>query len=361
MTRIKVGIVGTGGMANTHARCYRKLRGVDLHSCYDVDQKKANAFALQHKIGHVAKSTEAAIEACDAISVVTPDEFHAAVSSQVLDAGKHLFCEKPLTTNLRDARSLARKAIQAQREHGAVHMINFSYRDSSAVQEAIKVVGRGDLGEIRHVHGHYLQSWLAGTTSWGHWQEQRFLWRLQTAKGSTGVLGDVGCHLLDLITAVAGDVTAVDCCLATFPKIDLKGRRRSSWGRSSLDANDTAIIQLEFADGAAGVCHTTRWATGHLNSISLSVHGSEGALRFDLDEGDNKLHLCRGRNKMTARWTTRTVRATPNNFQRFVHSMKSGRQQQPDVPRGAQVQSYLDACQRSSQHNGRKTTIREWI
>jgi predicted dehydrogenase len=240
-------------------------------------------------------------------------------------------------------------------------MINLSYRDSSAVQEAIKIVARGELGEIRHVHGHYLQSWLAGTTSWGHWQDPNWLWRLQTAQGSMGVLGDLGCHLLDLLTAVAGDVDTVESRLTTFPKVDRKGTQRTSLGATRLDANDTATIQLKFANGAAGVCHTTRWATGHMNSIFLGVHGTDGALRIDLDQGKDKLQLCRGRNKAVGRWSTRTIRTTPSIYQRFIRSIQTRRQDQPDVPRGAQIQSLLDACQRSSQQNGKPTRVRKWV
>ena len=361
MANIKVGIIGTGGMANTHARRYREIRGVDLRSCYDIDTKRAADFALQHKIDHVASSLEEVIEVCDATSVVTPDAHHAPLSLRILKAGKHLLCEKPLATTLKDARRVARGAIQAAQQHGAIHMINLSYRDSSAVQEAIKIVARGELGEIRHVHGHYLQSWLAGTTSWGHWQDPNWLWRLQTAQGSMGVLGDLGCHLLDLLTAVAGDVDTVESRLTTFPKVDRKGTQRTTLGATRLDANDTATIQLEFANGAVGVCHTTRWATGHMNSIFLGVHGTDGALRIDLDQGKDKLQLCRGRNKAVGRWSTRTIRTTPSIYQRFIRSIQTRRQDQPDVPRGAQIQSLLDACQRSSQQNGKPTRVRKWV
>lgn len=360
MARIKVGIVGTGGMANMHARRYREIRGVQLHACYDVDAGCAADFAQRHEIGRVMSSLDDVIDTCDGISVVTPDAFHAPISVRTLDAGKHLLCEKPLTKTLSEARRVARSAVQSQRRHGTVHMINFSYRDSSAVQGAMKIVRRGDLGEIRHVHGSYLQSWLAATM-WGHWQDPNFLWRLQSAKGSTGVLGDVGCHLLDTVTAVAGDVESVDCSLSTFPKLDRKGRRRQSLGKAKLDANDTAIIRLVFSSGAVGVCHTSRWATGHTNSVALSVHGTDGALRIDLDQGYDKLFLCLGKNIHQPHWTTRTLRSTPNIYQRFIKSIKTGKPDQPDVVRGAQVQSYLDACQVSSKKNGVTTRIRKWI
>ena len=360
MRRIKVGIIGTGGMAHRHARRYAEIRGIELSACYDVNQALAREFARRHDIQRVASSADDCFELSDAVSIVTPDAFHAPLSVRALETGKHLLCEKPLTTTLAEARRVARTASRAARRAGTLHMINFSCRDSSAVQAAIKIVQRGDLGDIRHVHASYLQSWLTGTM-WGSWEDPKFLWRLQTAKGSSGVLGDLGCHLLDLITIVAGDVESLDCRLANFPKTDKRNRSRSTAGGSPLDANDTASMRLQFNSGAVGICHTTRWATGHTNSVELSVHGTEGALRIDLDAGDDKLFLCLGKNRNSPRWTTRTIRPTPDIYQRFIRSIKSTVPDQPDIVRGAQVQSYLDACQRSADKGGTTAKIRSWL
>ena len=360
MAKVKVGIVGTGLMGRRHAREYHAIRNADLSACYDVNTKRARTFAKQHQIPKVASSLDDLIDVSDAISVVTPDATHAKLAMKVLSSGKHLLCEKPLTTTLANARKVARKAAQAQQKEGVVHMMNFSYRDSSAVQEAIRLVNHGDLGEIRHVHSSYLQSWLS-TSIWGDWHSQPFLWRLETENGSGGVLGDVGCHLLDLVTAVAGDLEAVDCRFGTFPKLHKSGRKLRTWKGKKLDANDTAIIDLHFASGALGVCHTTRWATGHANSITLAVYGTLGALRIDLDEGFNRLNLCLGEKRHKAKWTTRKVRTTPSIYQRFIRSIKTATNDQPDIIRGAQVQSYLDACERSAKRNGATTKIRAWL
>ena len=360
MATVKLGIIGTGNMGNKHARSFRAIRGVKLTACYDLNVQQAHEFAHKHRIPCVASSVTELIERTDAVSVVTPDATHSKISLQVLDAGKHLLCEKPLATTLADARKVARKAVDEQELQGTVHMVNFSYRDSSAVQESIKLVQRGDLGQIRYLEGSYLQSWLA-SDYWGPWDSPTFLWRLQTAKGSTGVLGDVGCHLLDLVTAVAGDATAVDCSFSCLPKVDRKGQQRTSIRGHELDANDTAIVRLHYVDGLVGVCHATRWATGHKNRVAMSLHGTEGALRINLDDGFNKLHLCTGKNVEKARWTTRTVRATPSIYQRFIRSIRIGQQDQPDIERGAHIQSYLDACERSSKIHGKKSKLRPWM
>lgn len=360
MAAINMGIVGTGGMANTHARRYRELRGVRLRACFDVERSRAQQFAQQHQVQTVTESLNDLLSLCDAVSVVTPDQHHTSVCLPAFKAGKHVLCEKPLATNLSDARRVARSAIKATERHDVRHLVNFSYRNSPAVQEAIRIVQRGDLGEPRHVHGHYLQSWLVGETTWGHWQDSQFVWRLQTSQGSLGVLGDVGSHLLDLVSAITGDVRSLDCSLATFPKTDRAGQSHTQWDGQALDANDTAVIRLTFQNGAVGVCHTTRWATGYMNNIALTVHGTDGSLKFDLDQGDNILWICRGKDQSAARWKQRTLRPTPTIYQRFVRAIRTGNPDQPDMVRGAQVQSYLDACQRSAEQNGPSVRIHKW-
>ncbi|MCG3149819.1 MAG: Myo-inositol 2-dehydrogenase [Verrucomicrobiae bacterium] len=357
MKTIKLGIVGTGGMANHHAQSFQKMAGVELTSCLDVVPGRADEFAKKHNVKHSAKDIAQLLDQVDAVAVVTPDRFHAEPALAVLKAGKHLLCEKPLCPTLAEAKKVAQAAEKAARK-GAIHMINFSYRYSAAFQQAIRMVRDGKLGALRHVHSYYLQSWLSGD-GWGNWSKEGFLWRLQTTAGSGGVLGDVGCHILDLTTGVAGEVARIRCELRTFPKRAPTGDFVTEWQGTALDANDTAIIELEFTDGAIGIVHTTRWATGHNNSLRLEAHGTEGALMFDLDRDFHKLDHCLGDARHKAAWTTETLTPTPSNYERFITAIRTGQPDQPDIVRGAQVQAYLDACERSAK-SGRWEKIRAW-
>lgn len=343
MKKIKLGIIGTGGMATIHAGDFGKLAGVELTCCLDVVPGRAEAFAQRHAFKHVAGTLEELLEHVDAVSIVTPDRFHAAPTIAALRAGKHVLCEKPLTVTLAEARQVAAIARQSP----VIHMINFSYRKSAAFQKALQMVAAGQLGDLRHVHSYYLQSWLASDV-WGNWSNEGLLWRLQTAAGSGGVLGDIGCHILDLTTAVAGEVARIRCDLRTFPKISATGDAVTEWNGAALDANDTAIIELEFTSGAVGVVHTTRWATGHKNHLRLEAHGTEGALMFDLDREWEKLDLCLDGARNQAHWTSETLPTAPSNIERFIHAIRTGHPDQPDLLRGAQVQAYLDACERSA-------------
>jgi len=122
-------------------------------------------------------------------------------------------------------------------------MVNLSYRNVPALQKAAQMVRDGAIGTIRHFEASYLQSWLT-QPAWGHWdREPQWLWRLSTKHGSKGVLGDVGIHILDFATFIAGmDATQVSCLLQTFDKAP-----GGQIGDYVLDANDSATMQAAAA------------------------------------------------------------------------------------------------------------------
>ncbi len=347
MAALRIGILGTGGMARAHAAAFQGIRGVDLAACCDVVPGRAETFAATHGIALATTDRDEMFAAVDAVSIVTPDRFHAEPTLAALDAGKHVLCEKPLTVTFDEARAVAAAAAA---HPGLIGMVNLSYRRSAAAQHAALLVASGKLGALRHVHAHYLQSWLSSDL-WGGWTSEAFLWRLQSAAGSGGVLADIGVHILDLTTAVAGDAARVRCELRTFPKLH-RGQSHSTWNGQALDANDTALVQLDLADGALASVQATRWAAGHVNHLRVEVHGTAGALRFDLDEDEHTLQVCLGRDVREGVWKSKTFKPAPTVWQRFVHAVKTGKPEQPDLLRGAVVQAMLDACFRSSQSGG---------
>src|SRR5262249_51245794 len=146
---------------------------------------------------------------------VTPDPVHYPTTMKLLAAGKHVFCEKPLATSY----PLAKQMADAAEKRGLINMVNLTYRSSPAVYKARELATSGALGTIRHFEAEYLQSWLVGK-HWGDWrEEQRFLWRLSTAHGSKGVVGDIGIHIIDFATFAAGsDIAAMAPMVKTFHK-----------------------------------------------------------------------------------------------------------------------------------------------
>jgi len=334
---IKIGIIGTGGMANAHAQNFISNKNVKIISACDVVDEKVKKFAKEYNIPKKFTNVSGMLDdpELDAVSNVTPDALHSQISLEVIASGKHILCEKPLATNYSDAKKMA----DAANAKGVINMVNFSYRNSSAIQKAHEILASGKIGRVMHIEASYLQSWLV-SKSWGDWKtESAWLWRLSKSHGSLGVLGDVGVHILDFASFPVGKIKSVNCKLKTFHKAE-----NDKIGEYNLDANDSAVISVEFQNGAIGIIHTTRWATGYPNSLALRIFGDKGAIRIDLDKANDKLEICRGKNIDQFKWETIDCGKTPNIYERFINSILTGINDQPDFNRGAEIQKILDAC-----------------
>jgi predicted dehydrogenase len=344
----RIGLIGTGNMGSGHAAALAKMKGIKFAACRDIIVERAQACADKYDVPLVAQSYEQLLDAVDAVVIATPDAWHAPMTLQALAAGKHVLSEKPLTVTYDEAKKVAAAAKKAK---GIIHMVDFTYRRSSAIQAAMKLARSGALGQIRQVESSYLQSWAAASPAWNpkdDWRASYLLWKLCKSEGSGGVLYDLGCHLLDLTTACSEDLTAIRCELRNYPKRLPNGKEVTSYDGKKLDANDAAVIELRLKSGGFGISHTSRWATGLTNSIRLQVHGTEGAIRINLDRSYEVLESCTGKNLSTQLWKTQTFKPAPTMLERFVRAVKTGEQDQPDLLRGAKVQAYLHACEASA-------------
>lgn len=151
-------ILGTGGMANQHAKHFAAIEGVTLVGGVDVDPKRVEAFNATHNIARGFGSLDAALEwgEFDAVANVTPDSIHHPTSIAALKAGKHVFCEKPLATDAAKAFEMVEVAENA----GLINMVNLTYRNVPQLQKAREIVTSGQIGAVKHVEASYLQSWL---------------------------------------------------------------------------------------------------------------------------------------------------------------------------------------------------------
>jgi len=330
-------------MANWHAENFKKIPGCKMVAACDVDRERAAAFAEKHGIPQAFAGVDDLLAAggFDAVSIVTPDAFHAPISLACLRAGKHVLCEKPLALNYPDAR----KMMLAAKKAGVVNMVNFSYRDWPCIQAAAAVVRSGGIGEVRHVEASYLQAWLASKV-WGDWRTNpAWLWRLSSAHGSKGVLGDIGVHIVDYATYPCGPVKEVYCRLRTFPKAP-----RNRVGEYKLDANDSAVLNVEFANGALGTIHTSRWVGGHANRLALKIAGTKGTIAMDSEVSTTSYQICSGKGLDNGTWREVACKAVPTNYQRYIAAIRSGKPGEADFARGAEVQRILDACFVSDAH-----------
>ncbi|HEV7718019.1 MAG TPA: Gfo/Idh/MocA family oxidoreductase [Arsenicitalea sp.] len=329
-------ILGTGGMANQHATHFSKIDGVTLVGGVDVAPERLAAFCAEHSIPRQFSSLEEALAwgEFDAVANVTPDRIHHPTTMQAIAAGKHVFCEKPLATDAR----LAMEMTEAIERSGTVGMVNFTYRNSPALQTGRQMVLAGDIGAVRHIEASHLQSWLVGK-AWGDWKsESKWLWRLSRKHGSNGALGDIGIHIVDFASYGTGlDIAHVFARLKTFDKAP-----GNAIGEYDLDANDSFTMNVDFNNGAVGTIQATRSAAGQLDQLRLRVYGERGSIEMVYDTGKSSLRACLGADLDTATWRDMPFEPVETNYQRFVAAVRAGKTQEPSFRRAANIQKVLD-------------------
>jgi predicted dehydrogenase len=272
---VRILILGTGTWAAAHATNFATIPGCRIVAAVDSNAARAQTFCAAHGIPCAFSDLDAAIDwgEFDGASNVTPDAIHHSTTMKLIAAGKHVLCEKPLAPSY----PLALEMTEAVEAAGLVGMVNLTYRNVAALQEARRMVASGAIGEVRHVEASYRQSWLVGN-HWGDWRtNERWLWRLSSDHGSKGVLGDIGIHILDFATyATSLEPVSVQARLKTFAKAP-----SDQVGDYRLDANDSAVLSLELANGALGVVHASRFMTGYGNALRLHIFGDSGALELE--------------------------------------------------------------------------------
>jgi predicted dehydrogenase len=202
------------------------------------------------------------------VDIATPTDLHAEIAVAALEAGKHVLCEKPLAMNLAEA-----EAIQtAARNSTARFAVAFNYRFVPAIQLARQIIAEGRLGRLYHVRACYLQDWLAPPAA-------PMSWRLDSARAGSGVLGDLGAHMIDLAHFLAGPISEVVGQTAT-----LIGERTWPDGKTgTVTVDDAASFLARFESGALGTFDASRMATGSKNRNRIEIEGDRGAIRFDLE------------------------------------------------------------------------------
>ncbi|KPH08543.1 Gfo/Idh/MocA family oxidoreductase [Rhizobium acidisoli] len=333
---MRILVLGTGVMAKNQLARFSLIDGVTVVGAVDTDPERLSAFADKFNIEKRFLSLEEAIAwgEFDAATNVTPDRIHHPTTMALIAAGKHVFCEKPLAENYAKALEMTEAAEKA----GVINMVNLTYRNVAPLQRAREMVLSGELGTIRHVEASYLQSWLV-SRAWGDWRtESTWLWRLSTGHGSNGVLGDVGIHILDFAAyGAATDIDHVFARLKTFNKAP-----GGQIGEYMLDANDSFTMSVDFANGALGVIHASRWATGHLNELKLRIYGEKGSLEVIHRPNGSELHGCLGEGVETATWTQIEVEPVATNYERFAEAVATGVQPDPNFRHAANLQKVLD-------------------
>ncbi|WP_423746881.1 Gfo/Idh/MocA family oxidoreductase (plasmid) [Haladaptatus sp. SPP-AMP-3] len=277
---LSVGVLGYRFMGKAHANALARLPmffpdAPDVERRVLVGRDEGALADAVEELGFEEYSTdwEDVVGDVDVFYNLGPNAIHADPSVAALEAGTAVFCEKPLAHTMADAERMR----DAARNSTAPAGIAFNYRFIPAVRYAKRLIDSGELGEIHHVRGSYLQDFLADPeTPWS--------WRLDADVAGSGALGDLGAHTLDLTRFLVGDRTgsieSVRGQLRTF--VD---ERPVSGGDETrpVTVDDAYTAQATFENGAVGTFEASRFATGHKNDHSVEVNGSKGSLRFSIE------------------------------------------------------------------------------
>lgn len=197
-----------------------------------------------------------------------PNDAHAEPCIVAAEAGKHVFCEKPLARTAEEAKSM----LDAVKKAGVKHMVAYNYRFVPAIVQARKLIESGALGRIFHFRAVYLQEWIIDPNF-------PMTWRFSKAVAGSGSLGDLGSHIIDIGRFLVGEPKKVMGMTKTF----IEERPDGKGGRAKVDVDDAVTALLEFDNGAMGTIEATRFAHGRKNGQSWEINGEKGSIRFNLE------------------------------------------------------------------------------
>jgi predicted dehydrogenase len=365
---LRIGVLGYQFMGKAHSNAFARLPmffddapEIERHTLVGRDEAALADAADRFGFANTATDWGAAIENVDVFYNLGPNHLHPEPSIAALESDIPVFCEKPLAPTIEDAERMA----DVVGESDAIAGCAFNYRFVPAIQYAKNLIDADELGEIRHVRGHYLQDW--GTDPEDPWS-----WRMDEELAGSGALGDLGAHTVDLarflVGEQAGDVERISGHTETFIE------ERPVEGKSEtrpVTVDDAYTAQAAFQNGAMGTFEASRMASGHKNDHSISVHGSEGSLRFSL-ERLNELEVLRGDSRgyetvlvtdesdpyVEHWWPPGHVLGWEHTFvhedYEFLSAVAAGEDYKPSFETAAEVQRVLDAIERSDERG-------EWV
>jgi len=285
---INVGLVGQKFMGKAHSNAY-----LTVAKFFDVEpQPVMKAICGRHEVelaafakrfGWESYATDwrqfVARKDLDAVDIAAPSNVHRDIAVAAAEAGKHVFCEKPLTSSL----SLAREMLAAVRNAGIVHLVNFNYRCCPALALAQQMIQAGEIGEVRHFRATYLQDWLVDPNF-------PMNWRLRKEIAGTGANGDLNSHHVDLARFLVGEISEVVGMQKTFiTQRPAEGRSSgltatAGEGTEKVTVDDATLFLAKFASGALGSFEGTRMAPGRKNFNRVEINGSRGSLVFNFED-----------------------------------------------------------------------------
>ncbi|MBE1206598.1 Gfo/Idh/MocA family oxidoreductase [Aminobacter carboxidus] len=278
-----VGLIGTGFMGKCHALAWNSVRTVfgDVEKPRLVHLGEANAdLAAQRasELGFEKSSGDwravIADPEVEIVSLTTPNQFHPEMAIAILEAGKHLWCEKPMAPTLAEAEAMA----AAARKSGKVAVLGYNYVQSPAIRHIGQLLDEKLIGDVNHLRVEMDEDFMADP-------DAPFFWKHEATSGY-GALDDFAVHPLSLISVLFGRVGSVMCDMAK-PYPD---RQVTGGGRRTVETYDIASSLIHLENGVSGTLLVNRSAWGRKGRIQVQIFGSKGSIVFD-QERFNEIQL----------------------------------------------------------------------
>jgi len=270
---MKTAIVGSGFMGRVHLEAVRRLGSVDAVAIRGRDEATYQATLKNPEIV--------------AVHICTPNSTHFALAKVALEAGKHVLCEKPLTTAARDAETLASLARAKNLRNCTCHNLRYY----PMVQHMRRMREDGDLGEILVVQGTYSQDWLLYDTDWN--------WRADSKEsGPSRAMADIGSHWCDMAEHITGQrITSVCADLQTFHKSRKRPRggvetfagkmlSPEDYDSVSIDTEDFGSVIFRMGERTRGAYTASQISAGRKNQLSIEVYGSRMSVAWNQERPD---------------------------------------------------------------------------
>ena len=372
MPKIKIGLIGYGGIGRVHAAAYR---AIPFHYGLPSDSVEIAGVATSRVESARAAAAEIgcdffsgdfrellARQDIDAVDICTPNNSHHRIALAAAAAGKHIYCEKPLAMTVAEAESMA----QAARSAGVKAQATFNFRFFPALARAKALMDGGFVGRVFSFRGRYHRSSYIDSG-------KPMSWRLKREITGGGALFDLGSHILDLLYYLLGDFAAVNATLDTL--IAQRPIAKGSAESAAVDVDDIALLQARLQRGALGSVEISRMGTGATNDLCLEIFGDKGALRwelaqpgwlyaYDARESDSPLGGQRGFRKLEAAgrypgqrapdWsmTPDFMRAHAECQYQFIRAIWDDAPATPSFEEALHIQRIMQAAERSSASGG---------
>lgn len=289
MKPIRTAIFGTGFMGRVHLEAVQRVESVEAAAIFGRNQEATSRLATAFSVPKATSDYREILDdaSVDAVDISTPNAQHFSMAKQALDAGKHVLCEKPLTTTVAEAEELVALAAKHKRRNCVCHNLRYYPQ----VQQMRALRQAGELGEILVVQGTYSQDWLLYDTDWN--------WRVDAkAAGASRCMADIGSHFFDMAEHVSGlRVTSLCADLQTFHRTRKQPRgsvetfankmmRPEDYIETPVDTEDFGAVVFRMGERTRGAMTASQVSAGRKNGLRIEIYGTKASVAWQQERPD---------------------------------------------------------------------------